>query len=262
MAQPAALSRPGSGFHLGAAGIEEQQIVDLDDDEIAPGNNVQTAELIKYSCNAFHALKIAFANEIGAFADAQGIPAAEVMETLCRDQVLNISKAYLKPGFAFGGSCLPKDLRALNYRGKRLDLQTPLLDSILPSNDAQLERAINSVLELRSAKVGVFGLTFKENTDDLRESPTIALLERLIGKGLEIRVYDPNLALDKIHGANQQFLMERIPHIGRLMEPDLGAMLDWADHVVLAQKPKGPAVERLRASGKPTLNLVGGSPLG
>ncbi|MEZ5363814.1 MAG: UDP binding domain-containing protein [Bryobacterales bacterium] len=137
-----------------------------------------------------------------------------------------------------------------------------MLDSILPSNDAQLERAINSVLELQSGKIGVFGLTFKENTDDLRESPTIALLERLIGKGVEIRVYDPNLALDKIHGANQQFLMERIPHIGRLMEPDLDDLLGWADHVVRAQKPKGAAVERLRTSGKPVLNLVGGAPLG
>ena len=223
---------------------------------------LRTAELIKYSCNAFHALKIAFANEIGALADAQGIPADEVMATLCEDTVLNISKAYLRPGFAFGGSCLPKDLRALTYRGKRLDLQTPLLDSILPSNDAHLERSIQDVLELGAAKIGVFGLTFKENTDDLRESPTIALLERLIGKGRQVRIYDPNLALDKIHGANQQFLMTRIPHIGKLMEQNLEPMLDWADHVVLAQTPKGRHVDALCASGKPTLNLVGGNPLG
>lgn len=223
---------------------------------------LRTAELIKYSCNAFHALKIAFANEIGALADAQGIPADEVMATLCEDSVLNISKAYLKPGFAFGGSCLPKDLRALTYRGKGLDLQTPLLDSVLPSNDAQLERAVHAVLELGPVKLGVFGLTFKENTDDLRESPTIALLERLLGKGRQVRIYDPNLALDKIHGANQRFLMERIPHIGRLMDQSLDAMLDWADHVVLAQTPKGRNVELLCSSGKPTLNLVGGNPLG
>ena len=223
---------------------------------------LRTAELIKYSCNAFHALKIAFANEIGALADAQGIPADEVMATLCEDKVLNISKAYLRPGFAFGGSCLPKDLRALTYRGKRLDLETPLLDSVLPSNDAQLQRAINAVLELGGVKIGVFGLTFKENTDDLRESPTIALLETLLGKGREFRIYDPNLALDKIHGANQRFLMERIPHIGRLMDKDLESMLSWADQIVLAQTPKGRNVELLRASGKPTLNLVGGNPLG
>jgi GDP-mannose 6-dehydrogenase len=223
---------------------------------------LRTAELIKYSCNAFHALKIAFANEIGALADAQGIPAAEVMETLCQDTVLNVSKAYLRPGFAFGGSCLPKDLRALTYRGARLDLELPLLGSVLPSNEAHLERSIEAVLELGGAKLGFFGLTFKENTDDLRESPTIALLERLLGKGREFRVFDPNLALDKIHGANQRFLIERIPHIGRLMDQSLETMLDWADHVILAQTPKGRFVEQICASGKPTLNLVGGDPLG
>ena len=223
---------------------------------------LRTAELIKYSCNAFHALKIAFANEIGALADAQSIPAAEVMATLCEDTELNISKAYLRPGFAFGGSCLPKDLRALTYRGKRLDLQLPLLDNLLPSNDAHLERAIEAVLGLGGVKLGVFGLTFKENTDDLRESPTIALLERLLGKGRQVRVFDPNLALDKIHGANQRFLMERIPHIGRLMDQDLEMMLAWADHVILTQAPKGRYAEPIRASGKPVLNLIGGKPLG
>jgi GDP-mannose 6-dehydrogenase len=223
---------------------------------------LRTAELIKYSCNAFHALKIAFANEIGALADAQSIPAAEVMATLCEDTELNISKAYLRPGFAFGGSCLPKDLRALTYRGKRLDLQLPLLDNLLPSNDAHLERAIESVLGLGGVKLGVFGLTFKENTDDLRESPTIALLERLLGKGRQVRVFDPNLALDKIHGANQRFLMERIPHIGRLMDQDLETMLAWADQVILTQAPKGRYAEPIRVSGKPVLNLIGGKPLG
>ena len=222
---------------------------------------LRTAELIKYSCNAFHALKIAFANEIGALADAQGIPADEVMATLCEDSVLNISKAYLRPGFAFGGSCLPKDLRALSFRGSRLDLELPLLDNILPSNDAHLERAVAAVLGLGDVKLGVFGLTFKENTDDLRESPTIALLETLLGKGRKFRVFDPNLALDKIYGANQRFLMERIPHIGRQMDQQLEAMLDWADHVILAQQPKGDYAVLLESSGKPVLNLVGGNPL-
>ena len=222
---------------------------------------LRTAELIKYSCNAFHALKIAFANEIGALAEAQGIPAAEVMATLCEDRVLNISPAYLKPGFAFGGSCLPKDLRALTYRGARLDLKLPLLDNVLPSNDAHLERAIESVLALGEVKLGVFGLSFKENTDDLRESPTVALLERLIGKGREVRIFDPNIALDKIHGANQRFLMERIPHIGRLMDRDLAATIGWADCLILAQTPKSPHREALAAAGKPTVNLVGGRPL-
>ncbi len=223
---------------------------------------LRTAELIKYSCNAFHALKIAFANEIGALADAQDIPADEVMETLCQDTVLNISTAYLMPGFAFGGSCLPKDLRALNYRGSRLDLKLPLLGSVLPSNDAQLDRAIDAVLALGDCKLGVFGLTFKENTDDLRESPTIALLETLLGKGRQVRVFDPNLALDKIYGANQKFLMERIPHIGRLMQPNAAALLEWADRVILAQAPKGRYAEMISSSAKPVVNLIGGKPLG
>jgi len=229
----------------------EPQIVEL-----------RTAEMIKYACNAFHALKIAFANEIGAMSERQGIPAGEVMATLCEDHVLNISKAYLKPGFAFGGSCLPKDLRALVFRGSRLDMNLPLLNSVLPSNEAHLERAIEKVLELGPVKLGFFGLTFKENTDDLRESPTIGLLEQLIGKGREVQVFDPNLALDKIYGANQQFLMERIPHIGRLMQTDLAVMLDWADQIVLAQKPSAEFAAQLKAGGKPVVNLVGGAPLG
>ncbi|MBI1356244.1 MAG: nucleotide sugar dehydrogenase [Acidobacteria bacterium] len=223
---------------------------------------LRTAEMIKYACNAFHALKIAFANEIGAMSERQSIPAAEVMATLCEDEALNISKAYLKPGFAFGGSCLPKDLRALVYRGSRLDMDLPLLNSVLPSNESHLQRAVDKILDLGPVKLGFFGLTFKENTDDLRESPTIALLEQLIGKGREVRVFDPNLALEKIYGANQRFLMERIPHIGRLMQTDLAQMTEWADHLVLAQKPGKAYAEALKAGGKPSTNLVGGNPLG
>lgn len=224
---------------------------------------LRTAELIKFSCNAFHALKIAFANEIGALADAQGIPADEVMETLCEDKVLNVSSAYLKPGFAFGGSCLPKDLRAIVYRGRRLDLELPLLSNVLPSNEAQLERATARLMDLpEETKIALFGLTFKEDTDDLRESPTVELLEKLIGKGRQVRVYDPNLALDKIYGANKAFLMNRVPHIGRLLDDELSETLSWADHLVLAQKPKGDYVEQLRASNLPVINLIGGDPLG
>jgi len=224
---------------------------------------LRTAELIKFSCNAFHALKIAFANEIGALADAQGIPADEVMETLCEDKVLNVSSAYLKPGFAFGGSCLPKDLRAIVYRGRRLDLDLPLLSNVLPSNEAQLERATARLMDLpEDTKIALFGLTFKEDTDDLRESPTVELLETLIGKGRQVRVYDPNLALDKIYGANKAFLMNRVPHIGRLLDDELSETLSWADHLVLAQKPKGDYVEQLRASNLPVINLIGGDPLG
>ena len=145
--------------------------------------SLRTAEMIKYTCNAFHAVKIGFANEIGSLASSLGVDPEQVMATMCRDTKLNISPAYLKPGFAFGGSCLPKDLRALTFRASRLDLKLPLLESVLPSNDEHLRRGIREVLELPGKRIGIFGLAFKEGTDDLRESPVITIIEHLIGKG-------------------------------------------------------------------------------
>ena len=221
---------------------------------------LRTAELIKYACNAFHAVKIAFANEVGALAGQLGIEGAEVMETLCRDHSLNISTAYLKPGFAFGGSCLPKDLRALVFRASRLDLKLPLLESVLPANNAHLERAMQVALDLPGEHIGVFGLAFKENTDDLRESPVVLLLERLIGKGRKVRVYDPHIQLGEIYGSNQQYLMNAIPHIGNLLDASLDDMLGWADHVLVAQKPSAQLKARLEQSGKPLIDLVGALP--
>jgi GDP-mannose 6-dehydrogenase len=218
---------------------------------------LRTAELIKYACNAYHAVKIAFANEMGALAGQLGIDGAEVMETLCRDHSLNISPAYLKPGFAFGGSCLPKDLRALVFRASRLDLKLPLLESVLPANSAQLERAIQVALDLPGDRIGVFGLAFKENTDDLRESPVVQLLETLIGKGRKVRVYDPHIQLGEIYGSNQRYIMNAIPHIGNLLDGSLNAMLDWADHVLVAQKPSAEMMAKLEQSGKPLVDLVG-----
>jgi GDP-mannose 6-dehydrogenase len=218
---------------------------------------LRTAEMIKYACNAFHAVKISFANEIGALAGELGIDGAEVMDTLCRDRALNISSAYLKPGFAFGGSCLPKDLRALVYRASRLDLKLPLLESVLPSNNAQLDRAISLALDLPSERIGVFGLAFKENTDDLRESPVVLLLETLIGKGRKVRVHDPHIQLGEIYGSNQRYIMNAIPHIGNLLDDQLDAMLQWAGHVIVAQKPSPQIQLRLEASGKPLVDLVG-----
>ena len=218
---------------------------------------LRTAEMIKYACNAFHAVKISFANEIGALAGELGIDGAEVMDTLCRDRALNISPAYLKPGFAFGGSCLPKDLRALVYRASRLDLNLPLLESVLPSNHAQLDRAIELALDLPAEHIGVFGLAFKENTDDLRESPVVLLLETLIGKGRKVRVHDPHIQLGEIYGSNQRYIMNAIPHIGNLLDGELDAMLEWADHVLVAQKPSPEIQARLEASGKPLVDLVG-----
>jgi GDP-mannose 6-dehydrogenase len=222
--------------------------------------SLRTAEMIKYACNTFHALKVAFANEMGATCGALGISGAEVMDTLCRDTKLNISPAYLKPGFAFGGSCLPKDLRALVYRAGRLDLKVPLLETVLPSNDEHLRRAMQKVMDLASARLGVFGLAFKENTDDLRESPVVALLEHLIGKGRQIRVYDPHIRLEEIYGSNQRFVLAAIPHIANLLESKLENMLAWAEHIVVTQRPGAAVAEILQRSGLPILDIAGAMP--
>jgi GDP-mannose 6-dehydrogenase len=218
-----------------------------------------TAEMIKYACNAFHAVKISFANEAGALSERLGIDADEVMSTLCQDVKLNISPAYLKPGFAFGGSCLPKDLRALNYRARALDLKLPLLESTLTSNEQHLRRAIDAVMDLPAQRIGVIGLAFKENTDDLRESPVVTLLEQLIGKGREVRVYDPHIRMDAIYGSNRNFILESIPHIGRLLAANLEQVLGWADHLVLAQKQSDETMQVIGASGIPLMALVNGS---
>jgi GDP-mannose 6-dehydrogenase len=222
--------------------------------------SLRTAELIKFACNSFHALKVAFANEIGALGAELGIDAAEVMDTLCRDVRLNISPAYLKPGFAFGGSCLPKDLRALVYRANRLDLQLPLLESILLSNRQHLERAIQAVLDLPGERIGIFGLSFKENTDDLRESSVVALLEHLIGKGRDLRVFDPQIRLERIYGSNQRFILSAIPHISKLLDAVLDDTLAWAQYLVVAQKPAEPFAGAIRRSGIPVLDLAGAFP--
>jgi len=218
--------------------------------------SLRTAELIKYACNAYHAVKIAFANEVGTLASHLAIDGAEVMDTLCRDTQLNISPAYLKPGFAFGGSCLPKDLRALVYRASRLDLKLPLLEAVLPSNERHLERAFQTLMELPASRLGFFGLAFKENTDDLRESPVVALLEQLIGKGRSVRVFDPQILPDRIYGSNQRYLLTAIPHIGKLFDSSLETMLAWADQVVIAQKPSPECARQIAASGLPVLDLV------
>jgi GDP-mannose 6-dehydrogenase len=198
--------------------------------------SLRVAELIKYTCNAFHALKIAFANEIGSLAASLQLDGAEIMRTVCRDTHLNISSAYLTPGFAFGGSCLPKDLRALNYRARQLDLDLPLLDSVLPSNEAHISRAICRIMDSGRQRFGIYGLAFKPNTDDLRESPTVALIERLVGKGYEVKIYDPHIQLDNIHGSNKAFALNAVPHIRKFMETDMQAVADWAEIVIITQR--------------------------
>lgn len=219
--------------------------------------SLRTAEMIKYACNAFHAVKIAFANEIGALASRLDVNGLEVMETLCQDKKLNVSAAYLKPGFAFGGSCLPKDLRALTYRAARLDLKLPLLESAMPSNDRHLDRATQAVLDLRG-RIGMVGLAFKENTDDLRESPVVTLLEYLIGKGREIKIYDPHIQLDQIYGSNRDYILNAIPHIGRLLTSGFEEVAGWADHLVVTQKPSPQLAAEIEKSGKPVLDLARG----
>jgi GDP-mannose 6-dehydrogenase len=221
--------------------------------------SLRTAELIKYASNAFHAVKVSFANEIGALCEQVGVDGHEVMATLCQDVKLNVSPAYLKPGFAFGGSCLPKDLRALVYRAAQLDLKLPLLESAMPSNEQQLKRAIDAVLDLPAQRIGVIGLAFKEDTDDLRGSPVVTLLEQLVGKGRDVKVFDPRIRLDAIYGSNRSFILETVPHIGRLLTGSLDAVLAWADHLVLAQKQTTEAMEQIQASGLPLLGLVNGS---
>lgn len=218
---------------------------------------LRSAEMIKYACNLFHAAKINFANEIGALCDRLGIPALEVMQTLCRDTTLNISSAYLRPGFAFGGSCLPKDVRAVHYRAARLDLKLPMLESLLESNRQQLRRAIQRVEEL-PGKIGVVGLAFKENTDDLRESPVVALLEHLIGKGRELRVWDPRIRLECIYGSNREYILNSIPHISRLLSSSIAELAAWgADYLVLTQKPSPQVRQELAGAGRPVVDLSG-----
>lgn len=218
---------------------------------------LRTAEMIKYACNAFHAVKISFANEIGALCDRLGVPAQEAMATLCRDTKLNCSPAYLRPGFAFGGSCLPKDLRAVNYRASRLDLKLPMLESVMRSNHEQLARATQRLEDL-PGKLGIVGLAFKENTDDLRESPVVALLEYMIGKGRDVRVWDPHIRLEAIYGSNREYILNSIPHIGRLLAAQFTDLISWgADHLVVTQKPSAELHQALVASGKPLADLSG-----
>lgn len=195
---------------------------------------VRTAELVKYVSNAFHALKVCFANEIGDVCAALGADAQEVMRIFLMDRKLNISDAYLRPGFAFGGSCLPKDLRALLYACRALDVSLPLLSEILPANEWQVRRAVEAVLETRKRRIGVVGLSFKPETDDLRNSPMVLLVEALIGKGCDVRVLDRNVSIARLVGANRHYIEEQIPHIASLMCDTVGALLAHADVLVIA----------------------------
>jgi len=197
---------------------------------------LETAEMVKYVDNSWHALKIGFANEIGTLCKVLGVDAHDVMNIFCTDTKLNISPAYLLPGFAFGGSCLPKDLRALAYTAKTHDLELPILTSILPSNYLQVNRGLDLIMQKGHNRIGILGFTFKAGTDDLRESPVIEVIERLLGKGYDLRIYDKNVSLATLVGANRDFILNRIPHISRLMVSQIDGVLDHAQTIVIGNK--------------------------
>jgi GDP-mannose 6-dehydrogenase len=218
---------------------------------------IREAELLKYACNAFHAVKVAFANEVGSLSKKFGIDSHAVMRMFCADTKLNISPAYLKPGFAFGGSCLPKDLRAITHEAKKLDVATPLLDSLLPSNELQIKRVVDWVIAQRKKKIGVLGLSFKHDTDDLRESPIVRLVEILLGKGYSIAIYDSNVRLSRLIGANRSYIEEEIPHISLLLKERIDEVLTHAEVVVVANKSAEFAeVVPKMSKGVPVLDLV------
>ncbi len=195
--------------------------------------DIETAEMVKYVDNCWHALKICFANEIGNICKELGIDGHRVMDIFCQDTKLNISSSYLKPGFAFGGSCLPKDLRALNYKARSLDMNLPILGSILNSNAHQVERGLNMIIASGKKKIGILGFSFKAGTDDLRESPLVEIIERLLGKGYDIRIYDRNVNLAKLIGANKDYILNHIPHISRMMVNSIDEIIKHAETIVI-----------------------------
>jgi len=207
--------------------------------------DLRTSEMVKYIDNSWHALKIGFANEIGNLCKSLSIDSHKAMDIFCQDKKLNISPAYLSPGFAFGGSCLPKDIRALAYKAKLHDLQLPILCSILPSNELQVMRGLELIMEKRRKRIGVLGFSFKAGTDDLRESPMIEIIERLIGKGYDLRIYDKNVRVASLVGANRDFILNRIPHISKLMVENIDAVLNHAEVIVIGNNdPDFQAVPR------------------
>lgn len=225
---------------------------------------VRTAEMVKYACNCFHGLKVAFANEIGNVCKASGVDSHEVMRIFCEDRKLNISPYYLRPGFAFGGSCLPKDLRATVYKARSLDVPVPVLEATLESNRAQIEKAFKLVTDTGKKRIGVLGLSFKAGTDDLRESPMVALIEMLYGKGYQLAIYDPYVTSSRLMGANREYIEREIPHIWELMRGSTREVLEASDAIIIGNsagefreieghlREDQPVVDLVRAFGNRT----------
>jgi GDP-mannose 6-dehydrogenase len=214
------------------------------------------AEMIKYADNSFHALKVGFANEMGAICKAMGLDSHAVMDMVTADKKLNISPAYLRPGFAFGGSCLPKDLRALVHRAARADVSVPILESVGSSNEGQIDRVLKLIEATGKRRVGLLGLAFKPGTDDLRESPLVALAERLVARGFELLIHDADVALSRLHGANRAYVDERIPHLSRFIADSPDAVVGLAEVCVVgATNPEAIAALR-RVDGCTIVDLV------
>ena len=211
--------------------------------------SVKTAEMVKYVCNCFHALKVSFANEIGNICKAAGVDSHEVMDIFCEDRKLNLSPYYLKPGFAFGGSCLPKDLRAITYQARMLEVEAPLLSAILPSNRLQVERAMGMIQRTGKKKIGILGFSFKAGTDDLRESPMVTLVEWLIGKGYDVQIYDRDVSLARLFGANKEYIEKEIPHIAQLLRDEINEVVAQTEVIVIGNK--SPEFAEIRDQVKP-----------
>jgi GDP-mannose 6-dehydrogenase len=219
--------------------------------------DLDTAEMVKYADNAWHALKVVFANEIGSIAKSLGMDGHKVMDIFCQDTKLNLSPYYLKPGFAFGGSCLPKDVRALNYKARSLDLELPTLNSILPSNNLQIERGLKMIMDKGHRRIGVLGFSFKAGTDDLRESPLVEVIERLLGKGYELRIFDRNVELASLTGANRDYILNHIPHISRLMVGTIQDVLKFAETIVIGNgAPEFKDIPNRLQDGQVLVDLV------
>jgi len=217
---------------------------------------VPSAEMVKYACNTFHALKVAFANELGTLCKHAGVDTEAVTQIFLSDKQLNISPYYLNPGFAFGGSCLPKDVRALTYRGKELDCKLPLLDSIMTSNQEHIERSVLSIMAFGKKKIGMLGLSFKSGTDDLRESPQVLLIKKLLGEGYQAQIWDENVFMGRIMGSNRQFIEDNIPHLGSLLTNDIEAVVRESEIILICTRVDKAKLESLLQPHHIVIDLI------